>query len=205
MSCRTIHELLEQARDESLPPLVRTAVDAHLAACADCARLAVLEREMAGGLASVRDADAELEIPADFRRRVKERLLASNRAVELRPSRLAWQLPAGLAAAACLCLAVVAGIALRGAAPPEGEAVAVVAPAPILDASSAMPVRADLQTPRSTLDLRTAPLLYATPEVEVFYGGPAEHDSDEEPRVVSSPVGSPDDEERPKQRREYHF
>lgn len=207
MSCRTVHEILEQARDERLPALVQSALDSHLAACPDCARLAVLEDQLAQGLATLRESDERLELPAGFRREVKERLLASDRRTGPASSGWARGLTGVLAAAACLALAVIATTALREPGP---EALTSVKPA----ASGAEPTQQAVSAPanarrpveegRGSFDPALAPLLYATPEVEVLYGGP--RDSGLQPAAAHprDPVEA-EEQEGAHQRREYHF
>jgi anti-sigma factor RsiW len=200
-SCRTVHELLEQARDERLPALVQSALDSHLGSCPDCARLAVLEAELNEGLAALRaDAD-ELELPADFRRQVKERILASDRGKLPRRTHWAGGFTAGLAAAACLVLAVVAVFALRGGVSPQSPIV-VQATGP----AAALPgdVASSFGEP-GLLHSKTAPLLYATPEVEVIFDG-SQHDRFGSQGMQPASATATDEEPEPGSgRREYHF
>ena len=203
-SCSTVHEILESARDERPAPLVRSALEAHLASCPECAQLAVLEEQLAEGLSALREAEAELELPASFRREVKERLLAFDRRRAPRSFTWAWGVTGGLAAAACLALAIVSTLALREPAPLDtvaGGPAALASTPPESAGHALQPVSAP-GSERESLDLSTAPLLYATPEVEVFYGGPRP--------AGLQPVGSPAEsaqpaEDEPPQRREYHF
>jgi len=200
-SCRTVRELMEQARDERLPALVQAALDSHLGSCPDCARLAVLESQLSEGFAALRvDAD-DIEVPLDFRRQVKERLLAAGRSQRSAPSRWANGFTAGLAAAACLVLAVVAVFALRGGGGEMSPArIAGTGPSTGLQGGPA----ASLGDP-ALLNSRTAPLLYASPDVEVVYDGAQRRHSDSQ---AMQPAAAVPEEEEPQSgsgRREYHF
>ncbi len=193
-SCRTVHELMEQARDERLPTLVQAAFDSHLGSCPDCARLAVLESGMNEGFAALRADDLETEVPSDFRRQVKERLLASDRSSLPAPAHWASGFTAGLAAAACMVLVAVAVFAMRGGLETESPAVIQAS-----RASNSLPIEPML------LDSRTAPLLYSTPEVEVIYDGSRRYGASSQAMRPAAASADAEETERPKVRREYHF
>lgn len=132
MDCGTFLEGYSDYRDDLLPLPARVGFEAHLRACASCARY---DRVVEGGV-RVLAADAGLEVSEDFMDRLQHRLyhvedeLAAARRRRARPLRRSVAAAAGVAATAA---GVVAGSAVYSRTAPTVTllpAVAVSAPAP---------------------------------------------------------------------------